>query len=265
MTEEYLYQNEDLAATKRTRVSQIYNTERFNESDISKLKKKARVFRRKILRNTVDPWFYYNLILSRIPIFGWLPKYQLKHLVPDAIAGVTVGIMVIPQGMADALLATLPAVNGLYISFFPCMLYAIFGTSSHLSVGKYQKNLLFFAKLQVKTFFLTIGPIARVSLLSGVAIEKQVDEFKATLNASDFNSTNYIQEVADYRLTVATSLTILVGFFQFMLGFSGLGIITSYFSDTFISSYTCASAIHVINSQIKDLFGKINNKSEFKF
>lgn len=47
-----------------------------------------------------------------------------------------------------------------------------------------------------------------------------------------------------------------------MLGFSGLGIITSYFSDTFISSYTCASAIHVINSQIKDLFG-IPNTTKF--
>lgn len=139
MSDEYSYQNEDSAAAKRTRISKIYNIKRFEEGDISKLKKKARVLRRKCLRNSVDPWFYINLFISRIPIFSWLPKYQFKYLIPDAIAGITVGIMVIPQGMADALLATLPAANGLYIAFFPSLFYAVFGTSPHLHVGNMRK------------------------------------------------------------------------------------------------------------------------------
>jgi MFS superfamily sulfate permease-like transporter len=55
------------------------------------------------------------------------------------------------------------------------------------------------------------------------------------------------------------SLTLLVGIIQMGLGASGLGFLTSYFSDTFISSYTCGSAIHVIKSQLKDLLGITNS------
>ena len=92
----------------------------------------------------------------------------------------------------------------------------------------------------------------------GIAIEKLTVNFEHTLNLTA-NSTEYMQEIAEYRLTVAASLSVLVGIFQLLLGFSGLGVVSRYFSDTFVSSYTCASAIHVIMSQIKDLFGIRNS------
>ena len=57
------------------------------------------------------------------------------------------------------------------------------------------------------------------------------------------------------RVEVATSLALLVGLIQFIMGLTGLGVLTSFFSDTFISSYTCGSAIHVLTSQLKDIFG----------
>lgn len=57
------------------------------------------------------------------------------------------------------------------------------------------------------------------------------------------------------RVEVATSLALLVGLIQFIMGLTGLGVLTSFFSDTFISSYTCGSAVHVIVSQVKDIFG----------
>lgn len=127
-------------------------------------------------------------------------------------------------------------------------------------------------------------------MLSGTTIERMVKEYQATLS---LNSTILLSngsvpfdpiltdEIAKYRVEVTISLTFLVGLFQvhyfvkkifsdiiknkiytrlfkLALGFSGLGFITSYFSDTFISSYTCASAIVVIKSQVKSLFGLEN-------
>jgi MFS superfamily sulfate permease-like transporter len=137
--------------------------------------------------------------------------------------------------MAYSLLAALPAVNGLYISFFPIIIYAMFGTSRHLAIGSY----------------------ALISLLTSSSVNKMVRIYEPTLNSTGlFNTTESLEaEIDRYKLTVATSLALLVGIFQILLGISGLGILTSYFSDTFISSYTCASAIHVIKSQVKDLLG----------
>jgi len=111
----------------------------------------------------------------------------------------------------------------------------MFGTSKHLAIGSY----------------------ALISLLTSSSINKMVRSYELNLNSTGlFNSTaSFEAEIDQYRMTVATSLALLVGIFQIILGISGLGILTSYFSDTFISSYTCASAIHVIKSQVKDLFG----------
>ncbi|OON17076.1 hypothetical protein X801_07093, partial [Opisthorchis viverrini] len=74
-------------------------------------------------------------LLTFLPFITILRKYQWKTwLLNDFIAGLTVGIMHVPQGMAYALLATLPPVYGLYTSFFPAIVYFFFGTSRHISV-----------------------------------------------------------------------------------------------------------------------------------
>jgi solute carrier family 26, other len=61
--------------------------------------------------------------------------------------------------------------------------------------------------------------------------------------------------VAEYRVNAAATLTILVGIVQIVMGAFGLGIISVYFNEAFVSGYTCSSAIHVLTSQIKDIFG----------
>ena len=69
------------------------------------------------------------------PILEWLPRYRMQWLSGDLSAGVTVGIMLIPQGMAYAMIAGLPPVFGLYAALVPQIIYAIMGTSRQLAVG----------------------------------------------------------------------------------------------------------------------------------
>src|SRR5690554_6366247 len=70
-----------------------------------------------------------------LPILQWAPKYGRSQVTSDMVAAVIVTVMLIPQSLAYALLAGLPAHIGLYASFLPLVLYALFGTSRTLSVG----------------------------------------------------------------------------------------------------------------------------------
>lgn len=74
-------------------------------------------------------------IKQYFPILDWFPQYDKTFLKGDVIAGLTVGVMLIPQGMAYAMLAGMPPIYGLYASIVPLILYAIFGTSRQLAVG----------------------------------------------------------------------------------------------------------------------------------
>ena len=72
---------------------------------------------------------------KRLPILGWLPAYKRAYLPADLIAGLTLGVIAIPQSMAYALLANLPPQTGLYAAMVTPIAYAVFGTSRALSVG----------------------------------------------------------------------------------------------------------------------------------
>ena len=80
-----------------------------------------------------------SYIKDRVPCIKWLMDYNLKeNLLPDTISGITIGIVHIPQGLAYGLLASLPAVTGLYVSLFSVIMYVLLGTSNHLSMGNFQ-------------------------------------------------------------------------------------------------------------------------------
>lgn len=74
---------------------------------------------------------------EKAPIISWLPKYDYRWLVNDVIAGLTLGIMLIPQSLAYAKIATMPVQYGLMSSWLPGILYAIMGTSK----GKVQQSV----------------------------------------------------------------------------------------------------------------------------
>ena len=121
----------------------------------------------------------------------WLLSYKLKaYLQADIVSGFTVGIMNIPQGMGYALLASLPPVGGLYISFFPLIVYAIFGTSRHLAIGS----------------------IAIVSLLTGSVVDTKVKEHGPFLN--EFGNGTDTDALNVFKFQVVCSLALLVGVLQ---------------------------------------------------
>ncbi len=151
-----------------------------------------------------------------LPIVYWLPKYRWKeYLWKDILSGFTAGVMLIPQGMAYALIAGLEPIIGLYSSMFGPLLYCVFGTSGQLSVA----------------------PVAIVSLMTGEAIESQ-------LHASDsdeFDTEKY--------LSLASCLALQVGVVQTILGLLKAGILANMLSHSVIVGFTGAAAfiigIHV--------------------
>lgn len=145
----------------------------------------------------------------------WLPSYNRSLLKGDLSAGLTVGVMLIPQGMAYALLAGLPPVYGLYASIFPQLIYALFGTSRRLSVA----------------------PVAMDSLLVAAGVSVIAAQ----------GSETYI--------SYAILLAFMIGVFQFLLGFFKLGFITNLLSKPVISGFTSAAALIISVNQLKYLLG----------
>jgi len=76
-----------------------------------------------------------KLVKSRIPILTWLPKYSMEWLVSDMIAGITVGLTVIPQGIAYAIVAGLPPQYGLYSAYLGCFVYCLLGSTKDVTIG----------------------------------------------------------------------------------------------------------------------------------
>ncbi|KAF8571345.1 hypothetical protein P879_00078 [Paragonimus westermani] len=183
-------------------------------------------------------------LLAFFPIVAILRKYELKTwLYNDVIAGLTVGIMHVPQGMAYAMLATLPPVYGLYTSFFPPLIYFFFGTSRHVS----------------------IGTIAVISLLTGEYLDKKaknllqqkpnVDIIATGLNTTESVTADEVLQETAIRIQCAPALALAVGIAQVTMGIFRMGGVTRYISGPMTSGFTVGVAVHVFTSQVKTLLG----------
>ena len=94
---EHLDSSPARATNRKSRVSQIYNLDKFEQSQITQCRNSIRKHKQNLIDSTRRSECYLNFIYRHFPILEWLPKYQIKSFGPDLIAGITVGVMNIPQ------------------------------------------------------------------------------------------------------------------------------------------------------------------------
>jgi sulfate permease, SulP family len=150
-----------------------------------------------------------------LPCTEWLSSYNKDVLTSDVVAAIIVTIMLIPQSLAYALLAGLPAEVGLYASILPLVAYALFGTSRTLAVG----------------------PVAVVSLMTAAAVGNL-----------------QLASPAEY-LTAAIVLAFVSGLILVAMGVFRLGMLANFLSHPVISGFITASGLIIAASQVKHLLG----------
>jgi SulP family sulfate permease len=149
------------------------------------------------------------------PFLEWIKNYDSDLFKGDLSAGITVAVMLIPQGMAYAMIAGLPPVYGLYAAIFPQMVYAFMGSSCHLAVG----------------------PVAMDSLLVATALN--------TIAVVD----------ANHYISLAIFLALFMGLIQVFLGFLKFGFLVNFLSQPVISGFTSAAAVVIGMTQLKHVIG----------
>ncbi|KAJ5825387.1 Sulfate permease 2, partial [Penicillium riverlandense] len=157
--------------------------------------------------------YFYNLF----PFTRWIGRYNTQWLIGDLIAGITVGGVVIPQGMSYAKLANLPVEFGLYTSFMGVLIYWFFATSKDI----------------------TIGPVAVMSTLTGEVI------------------TNVQKQIPDASpIIIAQALAIIAGGIVCFLGLARLGILIDFIPLPAISSFMTGAALNIASGQVAKLLGE---------
>ncbi|NXJ30689.1 S26A9 protein, partial [Dicrurus megarhynchus] len=178
----------------------------------------------------------FKLTLFRLfPILAWLPKYKIKdYILPDVLGGLSAGTIQVPQGMAFALLANLPPVNGLYSSFFPLVTYLFLGGIHQMVPGT-------FAVISI-----IVGNIC-----NELAPELDFQYFNHTTNETSVNTTAL--EAA--RLEISATLACLTAIIQLCLGFLQFGFVAIYLSESFIRGFMTAAGLQILISVLKYVFG----------
>ncbi|NP_001168294.1 sulfate transporter6 [Zea mays] len=152
-----------------------------------------------------------------VPALEWAPRYTAGKFKYDLLAGVTIASLAIPQGISYAKLANLPPIIGLYSSFVPPLLYAVFGSSNNLAVGT----------------------VAAASLLLASIIETEVPP----------------EENPQLYLQLFYTAAFFTGVFQTALGVFRLGLIVDFLSRSTITGFMGGTATIIILQQLKGMLG----------
>jgi len=159
---------------------------------------------------------YCNPIWSRIfPFLRWWPLVTRDTLKSDLIAGLTGAVVVLPQGVAFALIAGLPPVYGLYTAMVPPIIAALFGSSRHL----------------------ISGPTTAISIVVFATVAKFAEP----------GSAKFIQ--------MALTLTFMAGAYQFVLGLARMGTLVNFISHSVVVGFTAGAAVLIATSQLNHYFG----------
>ncbi len=164
-----------------------------------------------------------HTLTSIFPFLKWIPGVR-KTWKDDLFAGLTGAVVVLPQGVAFAMIAGMPPEYGLYSAMIPAVIAALFGSSKHL----------------------ISGPTTAISLVIFASISAMAEP----------GSNHYIELVL--------LLTLMTGVFQFILGAARLGGLINFVSHSVVIGFTTGAAILIASSQLKHLFGlQYKNAAEF--
>ncbi|KRX84992.1 Solute carrier family 26 member 6 [Trichinella sp. T6] len=180
-----------------------------------------------------------TFLRRRFPLIDWLPKYNFRsNFLHDLLAGLTVGIMLIPQSMAYGTLAGLDPAHGLYTSFFPGLIYFIIGSSVFAVISMMVAS-------------------ARYRIIP----ENAIDEHRNTSHHINDNNTMNLGTALTPHQVVA-SLTFATGMFSLLLAVLNASFLSLLISDQVSAGYTAGAGIHVFSAQIDKILGiKVNRHS----
>ncbi|KAK0372433.1 sulfate permease [Colletotrichum limetticola] len=159
-------------------------------------------------------------LIEKVPIVQWLPQYHPKWLLSDFIAGMTIGVMMIPQALAYAKIATIPGEFGLYSSWLPAAIYVFMGTSKG-AYGQYN---------------LSTGPTSIMGLLTAEII-------------TDLKTEGFAAQ------DISSAVALMVGIYSLIVGLLKLGFILEYISVPVLSGFLSAAAITILLGQVGSLVG----------
>ncbi|XP_065321453.1 sodium-independent sulfate anion transporter-like isoform X2 [Gordionus sp. m RMFG-2023] len=182
------------------------------------------------------------------PFVRWAKKYSKLDLVYDVIAGLTVGMTVIPQSLAYATIAGLPIQYGLYSSFMGLFMYSIFGTSKDVTYGPTAVMSLLVYQYTHLTRYDKIDNISQITSINSTT-NISVTDFKEMRNM--------------LHMHYAIILTFVSGIMQAVMGFVHLGFLISFISHPVLNGFTNAAAIIIAIGQIKNILGIKVAKSHF--
>lgn len=187
------------------------------------------------VRKTKKNDSYFSLVARVMPVVQWLPRLNLQTIKADIIAGLTVGVMVIPQSMSYGSIAGLPYINGMYSACVPTFVYAFFGQSRQLAVG----------------------PVAMVSLLVEAGLNGQLGP------ECDVDGKPQYKTCPEQYVALACLTAMVVGAMQVLASILRLGFLVSFLGHPVISGFTSGAAIIIGLSQLKYMLGFDIPKSQY--
>ncbi|KRX45282.1 Prestin [Trichinella murrelli] len=229
----------------------VYNLEEFDEEFDKRYVDLTLIGRAK--KTLLNIWnegfsFFQRLLSARFPCIKWLLQYNVKKDLPtDVLSGITVGVFNIPQGMAYGMLAGTSAANGLYTSFYPPLIYSIFGSSNQISIGTFSVISLMTAGVIAKFSHFTCKDFGGY-FSHNATVSTPENWFCGSTSSRCTPDVNEVTEIA-------MSLAFLVGVFQILLGLMNMGFLSVYLSDQLVEGLTTGSAVLVFTSQIRHVFG----------
>ncbi|XP_063460928.1 testis anion transporter 1 isoform X9 [Pan paniscus] len=182
---------------------------------------------------------FLRCMLTVFPFLEWMCMYRLKDwLLGDLLAGISVGLVQVPQGLTLSLLARqlIPPLNIAYAAFCSSVIYVIFGSCHQMSIGS------FFLVSALLINVLKVSPFNNGQLVMGSFVK---NEFSAPSYLMGYNKS----------LSVVATTTFLTGIIQLIMGVLGLGYVATYLPESAMSAYLAAVALHIMLSQLTFIFG----------